>query len=111
MFEEIIIPWTEKNIFISIWNKKFPLKIYDTTENEEIYIKCEWANINQPYPKEDLNLLITDLPDLIKDYQLEKKTSTFQMRLSVVEKLKLEENSHKAWYKTVSEFIKSKCVF
>ena len=111
MFDENNIKWTEKVYFIQVWLKRFPLIITKTTENELVHIKCEWANLNQTYVETDLYLLFEDLADMIKEQQLEKKTSTFQMRLSAVEKLKLEDNANKAWYKTISEFIKNKCVF
>lgn len=110
MFEEIIKKETERIIIIPVWTKKYNLYIYDTTDENEIFIKCEWGWIFQPYWKNDLDILIKDLPNLIRDEQLQNKNSIFQLRITPKQKMLLEQNAKANWYKNVSEFVKNKCL-
>lgn len=110
MFEEIIKPETERIVIIPVWTKKYNLYIYDTNEEDEIYIKCEWAWISQPYWKNDLDLLLKDLPWLIEDEQSQNKTSVFQFRLTPKQRMQLEKNAKANWYDSVSEFVKNRCL-
>ncbi|MDD3301914.1 MAG: hypothetical protein PHN31_00020 [Candidatus Gracilibacteria bacterium] len=110
MFEEIIKPETERIIIIPVGTKKYNLYIYDTTEEEEIYIKCEGAGISQPYGKNDLDLLLKDLPGLIEDEQSQNKTSVFQFRLTPKQRMQLEKNAKANGYDNVSEYVKNRCL-
>ena len=113
MFEENIIPWTEKYFFISVWTKKYPLIITETTEKEPeemVHIKCDWANINQTYRKEDLHLLFMDIAWMIENEQSQNKTSVFQFRLTPKQRMQLEKNAKANWYDNVSEFVKNRCL-
>jgi len=110
MFEEIKIPSTKNTFYIKVWLKTYELKVWDTVEKDEIYIECRWANLSQPYPKNDLHIFLKDIPWMIEDHQSEKKDSLFQIRLTAKQKLTLEKNAIDSWYKYVSDFIKEKCI-
>jgi hypothetical protein len=97
-------------VFFLVWTKKYPLIIEDTKDKEVIYIKCEWAELDQRYARADLPFLFQDLPDMIKDIQKEKKEDSLLIRLSWKDKLKIEELTAKNWFKSVSSYIRAKAL-
>lgn len=109
MFEEIKIQESKSTFIIKVWLKNYELNVFNTTNKEEIFIECKGAWVQQPYWKNDLPTLLKDISWLIEEFQSEKKSTNFQIRLTSRQKISLEKNSVKYWFKTVSEFIKNKC--
>ena len=72
---------------------------------ELVHVKCEWARINQDYPKEDLPLLLQDIEELIRSEQLENKNTNINIRVKSKEKLEIQKYAQEAWYKTLSEYV------
>ena len=110
MFENIKIDNSKKTFLLKVGLKTYKVNVFDTTEKWEIYVECEGAWIKQPYLKEDLPDLLTDLPLLIEEYQSEKKDAVFQIRLTANQKIQLEKNAEKNWFKHISDFIKNRCL-
>ena len=102
-----------QTIYIEVWTKKYPLVITPCTELKDIeagaiHVVCEATNINQDYLKEDLALLLEDLPEMIKDSLSEKKGVNIPIRFSSREKLIVEEKAKQNWFKNISSFIRAK---
>ena len=110
MFENIKINSTKKIFILKVGLKTFEVNVFDTVEKWEIYIECEWAWIKQPYLKEDLSELLTELPLFIEEFQSAKKDSVFQIRLTANQKIQLEKNAEKNGFKHISDFIKNRCL-
>ncbi len=96
-------------ILIPFGTKKFPLIITDDwklIDNTKIvHILCEAANIDQNYPKEDITLLLEDIKELIEIEQTKKKTSNLNIRIKPAQKIQIEKNARKKWYKSVSKYM------
>ena len=104
----------QTELLIPIWTKKYSLiitnewKIIDNTE--VVHIFCKWANIDQDYPKEDIPLLLEDIVELIEMEQSQNKVSNICIRVRPSQKLQIEKNAAKNWYKSVSEFMISQAL-
>jgi hypothetical protein len=97
------------SLIIKIGTKSYPMQIDYTWEIldwcELVHVKCEWARINQDYPKEDLPLLLQDIEELIRSEQLENKNTNINIRVKSKEKLEIQKYAQKSWYKTLSEYV------
>lgn len=95
--------------YIEINKKKYTYFI-EEVDTEISKIICKSANIDQEFLNEDIVTLLKDLPNLIKSEQeyKDKKDSVIRFRVTSIEKVKIQEKVKKAWYKTISSFIKDK---
>ena len=109
MFEEIKIQESKSTFIIKVWLKNYELNVFNTTNKEEIFIECKGAWVQQPYWKNDLPTLLKDISWLIEDYQSEKKSTNFQIRLSWRQKFLLEKKTEEKWFKNISDFVKNQC--
>ncbi len=99
---------TIKN-YIEVDNKKYSYFI-ELVDNKSSKIICKSAKIEQEFLNEDLVWLLKDLPNLIKserEYK-EKKENFVRFRVSIKEKLLLQEKAKNSGFKTLSSFIKNK---
>lgn len=101
-------------IYIEVGTKKYPLIITPCTDKEDIEagainVRCDVIWLNQWYLKEDLHLLIADLPNMITDIQAEKiKNTNIPVRYSAKERLIVEKLAKKSWYKNISSYIRAR---
>lgn len=105
----------ERTYFIPVGVKKYPLVITTTGEIdphnwEIVHIYCEWARLDQEYLKEDIPTLLEDIEELILMELEENKDSNINIRIRSSDKIKIEQNAQKNGYKSVSEFIKDRCL-
>lgn len=101
----------QTKILIPVGTKSYPLIITDTWQKIDntpiVQVFCEIANLKQEYPKEDLPLLLEDIPGLIRDEISTRADSRVSFRVSSFDKLKIDENAKKYGYKNTSEFLKA----
>lgn len=111
---DIIIPESKKTIKIPVYNKEYPLYIYQVqTEHKldenEIYIYCPAAGLSQSYDSSDLIYLLDDVSDMIQEYQSTHKSEVFSFRLKPQQRIKLEKNAYQQGYSSVSEYVIENC--
>ena len=104
-----------QTIYIEVGTKKYPLIITPCIDKEDIeawavHIRCDIIWLNQGYLREDLHLLIEDLPDMITDILSEKKDTNIPIRFSSTEKLKIEQKAKANGYKNISSYIRAKAL-
>ena len=100
-----------QTIYIEVWTKKYPLIITSCANKKDIkagaiHVRCDIIWLNQGYLKQDLPLLLEDLPDMITELQQEKKDTNIPIRFSAKERLQIEEKAKQNWYKNISSYIR-----
>lgn len=102
-----------QTIYFEIWTKKYPLIISPCTDKEDIelgwiHIKCEAADLNQVYAREDLPLLLEDLPWMITENLKLRKDTNIPIRFTAKERLLIEKKARENWFTNLSSFIRAK---
>ncbi len=105
----------ERIIYIPYWTKKYPLIIQDTWKIDQdnweiVHIICDVIHLNQDYLKEDLSILLMDIEWMIEEELNQKANENIHVRLKHSEKLIIEKNALTAWYRSLSDFIKARCL-
>ena len=105
-----ILENTKKTFFVEVGTKKYPLFITDTDYFDEkdgkiVYVQCEGANINQEYLESDLYLLFSDIAEMIKNEQGQRKTDHIGIRVNAENLAKIDENAKKYGFKSRSEYM------
>lgn len=104
-----------QTFYVSIRTKKYPLVITPTgkTDPEDgaiIHISCPIINVDQDYLLSDLSALLMDLPSMIEEELDQKADSNLHIRLKNSEKKMIEKKAQQQWYRSLSEFVKDKCL-
>ena len=105
----------EQIFYIPVWTKKYPLIITDTgkidTEDWElVHIVCDVIHLDQDYLKTDLPVLLMDISWMIEDELSQKSKENIHIRLKPSEKLIIEKNAQMAWFHSLSDFVKARCM-
>ena len=105
----------KQTIYIEVGTKKYPLVISSCIDKEDIedwfiHVICEEAELDQEYLREDLHLLIEDLPDMIQHFQRKRKIASITIRIEPDERMKIEKLAAKKWYNNISSYIRDKAL-
>ena len=104
-----------QTFYVSVWTKKYPLIITPTKKSDPedwaiIHISCPIINVNQNYLLSDLASLLMDLPLMIEEELSQKADTNLHIRLKSSEKKLIEKKAQQQWYRSLSEFVKDKCL-
>lgn len=89
-------------------NKNYPFTIQPISKKEVLF-KCEAANIDQGFLKEDIAGLLIDLPELIieeQNYQ-NGKAKVIRFRISDEDKKVIKKKALAHGYSSVSTFLRA----
>lgn len=102
MKKQIVIEST-----MHINNKKYDYALEKVDDNTT-FVRCDAANICQPFDNENLPELIFHLPEYIIEAQDEVASDFIQFRVSGAEKKQILKNALKNGYNNVSSFLRDR---
>lgn len=102
----------KQTIYIESVGRKYALIIsytgeIDPDDGELVFVDCDAIGMHQKYLRADLPLLIADLPVMIEEEQEIVKNTQINIRISLADKVRIEENSRKYGFASTSEFLKN----
>ena len=105
----------ERTFYIPVGTKKYPLIVqekweFDPVDWEVVHIVCDVIHLNQDYLKNDLPLLFMDIAWMIEEELDQKAEENIHVRLKHSEKVIFERNAQKEWYRSLSDFVKARCL-
>ncbi len=99
------------NINGTIYDYSLATKIID---KEKVFlVDCPSAGILQEFYPEDIAEFLEDLPQWIKEYQVEtrkKRTTQILFRVQPEEKLKIEKLTKQFGFNNISEYLRAKAL-
>ena len=105
----------EQIFYIPVWTKKYPLIITDTGKIDKedwelVHIVCDIIHLDQDYLKIDLPVFLMDISSMIEEELSQKSKENIHIRLKPSEKRLIEKKAQLAWFNSLSDFVKAKCM-
>lgn len=99
--------------FITVGSQKFPFTTENLTRYGEslIHLTCEAAGIDQAFDGEDFASFFSDLPEVIKEEQMQrmKKASPIKFRVTEEDREIIERRAAEAGT-TISDYVRSRAL-